>query len=152
MKTRLAAAAFGVAFGFLITWGQFSDPNRIREMLLLEDAYLYLMMFSAIVVAGVGLLILRRRGARTLLTREPLTIERSRLERRHVFGAATFGVGWAIAASCPAPVAAQLAQGVSWSVFTLTGILVGVALYLRGQDRAEASAFPATLYPRFGAK
>ena len=150
MRTRLVAAVFGAAFGFLITWGQFSDPDRIREMLLLEDPYLYLMMFSAIVVAGLGLWILRRRGARTLLTGERIVVERSPLQRRHIIGAATFGVGWAIAASCPAPVAAQLAQGVGWSIFTLTGILVGVALYLRGQDRAAESTLRAPLTGRSG--
>lgn len=136
MRTRLAAGGFGVAFGFLITWGQFSDPARIREMLLLEDPYLYLMMLSAIGVAFVGLLILRRRRARALLTGEPIVVERSRVERRHIVGAATFGLGWAITASCPAPVAAQLAQGVGWSLLTLAGILIGVEFYLRGHDRA----------------
>ena len=131
MKTKIAAAGFGVAFGFLITWGQFSDPARIREMLLLEDPYLYLMMFSAIAVAFAGLWILRRKRARTLLTGEPIVLERSPFEARHLIGAATFGLGWAVTASCPAPVAAQLAQGVAWSLFTITGILIGVALYLR---------------------
>ncbi len=131
MKTKIAAAGFGLAFGFLITWGQFSDPARIREMLLLEDPYLYLMMFSAIAVAFAGLWILRRKRARTLLTGEPIVLERSPFEARHLLGAATFGLGWAVTASCPAPVAAQLAQGVAWSLFTITGILIGVALYLR---------------------
>ncbi len=135
MRARLAAGGFGIAFGFLITWGQFSDPARIREMLLLEDPYLYLMMASAIAVAFVGLVVLRRRRARTLLTGEPIILERSKLERRHIVGAATFGLGWAITASCPAPVAAQLAEGVGWSLLTLAGILIGVELYLRGQDR-----------------
>ena len=140
MSTRLAAAGFGIAFGFLITWGQFSDPARIREMLLLEDPYLYLMMASAIAVAFAGIVILRRRGARTALTGEPITVERSRVERRHIVGAATFGLGWAITASCPAPVAAQLAEGVTWSLITIGGILVGVELYLRRQDRATAGS------------
>ena len=44
MRVRAAATLFGAAFGFLISWGQFSDPDRIRDMLLLRDPYLYLMM------------------------------------------------------------------------------------------------------------
>lgn len=131
---RLTAGLLGAAFGFLITWGQFSDPARIREMLLLDDPYLYLMMASAIAVASTGLWLLRRANARTLLTDEPVHVDRSPIARRHVVGAATFGLGWAITASCPAPVAAQLAQGVAWSVLTLVGILAGVALFLHRQD------------------
>ena len=87
MRVRLAAALFGAAFGFLISWGQFSDPDRIRDMLLLRDPYLYLMMFSAIAVAFAGIWFLRRRHARALLTGEPLSVERTRPERRHIVGA-----------------------------------------------------------------
>jgi uncharacterized membrane protein YedE/YeeE len=137
MRVRVAACLFGAAFGFLISWGQFSDPDRIRDMLLLSDAYLYLMMFSAIAVAGAGTWLLRRRHARAVLTGEPLSVERTRPERRHFVGAAIFGAGWAIADSCPAPIAAQLTQGVWWSLCTIAGIFVGVEVYLR---RREASA------------
>ena len=140
MRVRLAAALFGAAFGFLISWGQFSDPDRIRDMLLLRDPYLYLMMFSAIAVAFTGTWILRRRRARALLTGEPLSVERTRPERRHIVGAAIFGVGWAIADSCPAPIAAQLAQGVLWSVFTIAGIFVGVEVYLRRREAVARDA------------
>ena len=146
----MVAALFGVAFGFLITWGQFSDPARIREMLLLEDPYLYLMMGSAVAVAFAGLWLLRRRGARTLLTDEPIVLERSGLERRLFAGAATFGLGWAIAATCPAPVAAQLAQGVVWSLLTIAGILIGVQLYLWRQGEPTSSTAPARFVARQG--
>lgn len=140
MGVRGAAALFGALFGFLISWGQFSDPDRIRDMLLLRDPYLYLMMFSAIAVAGAGTWLLRRRRARALLTGEPVAVEQAAPERRHVVGAALFGVGWAVADSCPAPIAAQLTQGVLWSVLTIAGIALGVVAYLRREERRGAPA------------
>jgi uncharacterized membrane protein YedE/YeeE len=143
MRVRLAACLFGAVFGFLISWGQFSDPDRIRDMLLLRDPYLYLMMFSAIAVAGVGTLLLRRRHARALLTGEPLSVERTRPERRHIVGAAIFGLGWAIADSCPAPIAAQLTQGVWWSLCTIAGIFIGVEVYLRRREASERAGAAA---------
>jgi uncharacterized membrane protein YedE/YeeE len=136
MRQRWAAALAGAAFGFLISWGQFSDPDRIRDMLLLKDPYLYLMMASSIAVAGAGTWLLRRRRAHALLTGERIEVERARPERRHIVGAAIFGVGWAIADSCPAPIAAQLTQGVLWSTFTIAGIGIGVVAFLRRQERA----------------
>src|SRR3954451_1773225 len=144
MRVRLAACLFGGLFGFLISWGQFSDPDRIRDMLLLRDPYLYLMMFSAIAVAGLGTLLLRRRRARALLTGERITIERTRPERRHIVGAAIFGVGWAVADSCPAPIAAQLTQGVWWSLCTIAGIFVGVEVFLRRRAAAAAAGVKAS--------
>src|SRR4051794_1654790 len=139
MRVRLAACVFGAVFGFLISWGQFTDPDRIRDMLLLRDAYLYLMMFSAIAVAGAGTLLLRRSRARALLTGERVSIERTRPERRHIVGAAIFGLGWAVADSCPAPIAAQLTQGVWWSLCTIAGIFIGVEVYLRRRAVAAAA-------------
>jgi uncharacterized membrane protein YedE/YeeE len=148
MRARVAACLFGAAFGFLISWGQFSDPDRIRDMLLLRDPYLYLMMFSAIAVAGLGTLLLRRRRARAVLTGELISLERTRPERRHFVGAAIFGVGWAVADSCPAPIAAQLTQGVWWSLCTIAGVFLGVEVFLRRREAAERSAASAPAQQR----
>ena len=131
---RTAAAACGVAFGFLISWGQFTDPDRIRAMLLLKDLYLYEMMFSAMAVAFIGLRVLRRLRVRALATKQPIAWETQRPEARHVIGAAVFGLGWSLTDSCPAPIAAQLAQGMLWAVVTVVGVLVGIELYLRRQE------------------
>ena len=135
MRPRLAALAFGGLFGFAISWGQFTDPDRIRAMLLLEDAYLYVMMATAVAVGFVGSRLLRRAGARTLTTGEPVAWTTSGVEHRHVVGAAIFGAGWALTDSCPAPIAAQLAQGSLWSLFTIAGIAAGIVLFLRLQER-----------------
>ncbi len=93
------------------------------------------MMFSGIAVAFTGTWLLRRRRSRALLTRELISVERTRPERRHIVGAAIFGVGWAVADSCPAPIAAQLTQGVLWSLFTIAGIFLGVEVFLRARVR-----------------
>jgi uncharacterized membrane protein YedE/YeeE len=140
VKVRAAACGFGVAFGFLISWGQFTDPDRIRQMLLLEDAYLYLMMFMAIAIAFLGARILRRRHARAILTGELVRQESQRPEPRHLAGAAIFAIGWAVADSCPAPIAAQLSQGVLWSLFTIAGVFLGILGYFRWQERRARAA------------
>ena len=136
MRLRLAAGAFGVLFGFMISWGHFTDPDAIRSMLLLEDAYLWQMFVLAVAVAFVGLRLVRGRRAR--LTGEPIGWTTLRPQRRHVTGAAIFGLGWAIATACPAPIAAQLAQGMWWSVFAVAGIAFGVLLHARRSEQVEA--------------
>ena len=135
MGPRAAALGFGALFGFAISWGQFTDPDRIRDMLLLNDPYLYLMMATAVVVGFVGTRLLRRARARALLTGRPISWETARPAKRHVVGAAIFGLGWAISDSCPAPIAAQLTQGVLWSLFTIAGVLIGILAYLRREER-----------------
>ena len=140
---RRAAALVGVAFGFLLSWGQATSPDRIREMLLLEDPYLYLMLGSGVLVASAGVRLLRRARAHALLTGEPVAWATLRPERRHVVGSVLFGTGWAVSDACPGPIAAQLGQGFAWSLFTLAGIVIGIGLYLRRQERAQPAPVPS---------
>lgn len=126
--TRAVAAVFGAGFGFVLAWAQLTDPERIRQMLLLEDAHYYLMMATAFAVGTLGTRLLRARRARTLVTGEPVTVETSPVERRHVTGSVLFGLGWAVTNACPGPIAAQLGQGLWWGLLTLAGFLAGARI------------------------
>jgi len=137
---RVAAILFGSAFGFLLSWGQFTSPDRIRDMLLFEDLYLYEMMFSAMAIGFVGLRLLRRFHVRALISGDLVSWVTERPARNHVAGAALFGLGWAVTDSCPAPIAGQLAQGVWWSIATMAGVFVGIEIYFRWQERPVRSA------------
>ena len=96
------------------------------------------MMATAVAIGFVGVRLLRRLHVRALLTGTPVSWSTARPERRHVAGAAIFGVGWAVTDSCPAPIAGQLAQGVLWSVFTIAGVLTGIALFFRRSQNARS--------------
>ena len=135
MAVRATAVFFGAVFGFAMAWGQFIDPDRIRDMLLLEDAWIYLMMATTVAVGFVGVRLLRRLRVRALVTREPISWSTSPPERRHVVGAAIFGAGWAATDACPAPIAGQLAHGVAWSAITTAGVMIGIYVFLRRQER-----------------
>lgn len=125
---RAVAAVFGAGFGFVLAWAQLTDPDRIRQMLLLEDAHYYLMMATAFAVGTLGTRLLRARRARTLVTGEPVSVETSPVERRHVTGSILFGLGWAVTNACPGPIAAQLGQGLWWGLLTLAGYLAGARI------------------------
>jgi uncharacterized membrane protein YedE/YeeE len=144
MAIRALATVFGLAFGFLISWGQFTDPDRIRRMLLFEDWYLYLMFASAVAVGYVGVRVLRRARFRALLTGDPVSWETPRPERRHIVGSLLFGIGWAVSDACPGPIAAQVGRGFAWSLATAAGVFVGVFLYYRRAARATRSARVST--------
>ena len=144
---RLVAVSSGMLFGFLISWAGLSDPDRIRRMLLLEDWYLYPMFASAVLVGFLGLRALRGAGFRALVTRDLVAWTTTPLDRRHIVGSVVFGTGWAIADACPGPVAAQLGFGTAWCLCTAAGVVAGIVLYLRYEERRArrgAAAVPAT--------
>ena len=48
MGSRAAGGLIGVVFGITLCWSGMIDPDVIREALLLENSYLYLMFASAV--------------------------------------------------------------------------------------------------------
>jgi uncharacterized membrane protein YedE/YeeE len=139
MAVRATAAGFGALFGFAISWGQFTEPDRIRDMLLLQDPYLYLMIVTAVAIGLVGTRLLRRFRARALITGNLIAWDVTRPQRHHVTGAVIFGIGWSASDSCPGPIAAQIAQGFTWSLFTAAGVGIGVLAFLVRQERRAGS-------------
>jgi uncharacterized membrane protein YedE/YeeE len=65
------------------------------------------------------------------------------IQRRHLVGSALFGIGWAVAGTCPGPAAAQIGQGHLAGLFTSAGIFVGVALQGWLSQRRTPVASPA---------
>ena len=131
---RLAGLLVGVVFGVVLCWSGMSDPDVIRGALLFKESYLFLFFASAVLVATVGVRLIR--GRRALLTREPIDWRSTPVQPRHILGSVLFGTGWALADACPGPIATQLGQGIVWSLFTLAGVVAGIWVFLRRQPSA----------------
>ena len=141
MTARWAGLAVGLVFGVTLSWSGLSSPDVIRDALLFKDSYLYFLFASAVVVAALGLALLRRAERRALLADARITCEPEKPARRHYVGAAVFGLGWGIADACPGPIANQVGQGIAWSLFTFAGVVIGVYLFVR---REQPETEPAT--------
>ena len=139
MSRRLTGFVVGVVFGVTLSWTGMSSPEVIREALLFQDAYLFLMFAAAVATAFVGIRVLRARRVRALLTGEHISWSVDRPQPRHIWGSALFGVGWAIAGTCPGPIATQLGQGIAWALFTTAGVVVGISLFLRTRRPVAAA-------------
>jgi uncharacterized protein len=140
MKT--AGFVVGIGFGFVLGWARLTDYDVIHRMLLLRELDVFLMMGAAMATAAIASRLLRAAGARTLAGGAPVAWSITRPTREHVIGSMIFGAGWAIAGTCPGPVAAQLGRGQFATLFAVVGILCGVALfgYLKGRRESGAAS------------
>ena len=128
MKTKAIGLAGGVVFGFTLAWARLTDPHVIRDMLLLKEPHVFLIMGSAVAIAAIGVRVLKLSNARCIVTGEPVdwTVEQPRT--RHVAGSILFGIGWTVAGTCPGPVAAMIGEGRLVGVPVAVGLLAGVAV------------------------
>ena len=137
----------GMSFGFLIVASRLSDYTVIHDMLLLREADVFLLMGSSFAVAMPLLWILRRRSWKTPIGGE-LQLNRVPNERKHVYGGAMFGAGWAGAGTCPGPAIGMAVSGGFLGIVVMAGLGSGIILRNlaagRISFRRDATPAPAT--------
>jgi uncharacterized membrane protein YedE/YeeE len=117
----------GVAFGFVLSRSGAADYDFIQAMFLFRSMQLYGILGVGVVVTGVGLAVLQRRG-RTV-SGAPLTVELKPAHGGTIVGGLVFGVGWALAGMCPGPILVNIGEGKLYAVAALAGALVGAGAF-----------------------
>ena len=135
MKLNLIGLLFGALFGGLLAGGQLHEYDTIHAMLALEEAYVFLMMGSAIAVSAPVLWWLDRQGFDTPFGGE-LSLSQSKPQKHHIQGGALFGIGWAIAGTCPAPALVMVSSGALLGLVAIPGIFLGLHLRERQAMRS----------------
>jgi len=130
---------FGIAFGFLLSAGGLTDYDTVHDSLLFRDAYVFLVMGSAVLVAMPLLHLLKWRRWVTPLG-GPLTITPSKIGSKFVRGGLVFGVGFGVSGTCAAPAVAMVGTGHVAGLATIAGLFAGIALRGAWVTRATASA------------
>ena len=118
----------GILFGIILVKGQVISWFRINEMFRFEDAYMYLVIGSAVVAAAISLIVMRRLQARTV-DGEAIVINKKRFTKGTSIGGVIFGLGWAITGACPGPIYAQIGSGTYLALVTFLAALSGAYLF-----------------------
>ena len=63
---NLRVLILGIIFGIVLVKGQVVSWERINKMFRFEEAYMYLVIGSAVVVGAISLIIIKRLRARTI--------------------------------------------------------------------------------------
>jgi len=111
VRTKAVGLLAGVVFGWTLAWARLTDPRVIRDMLLLREAHVFLIMGSAVAIAAIGVRLLKAWSPLSLVTGERIDWNVERPHRRHVVGSVLFAFGWTVAGTCPGPVAAMIGEG-----------------------------------------
>ena len=120
----------GTWFGVVLTKSQVVSWFRIQEMFRFQSFYMYGVLGSAVLVAGIAIALLRRFRVKTLDGAE-IVIPPKVMGRgyRYWIGGTIFGVGWAFTGACPGPLFALIGAGVGVMIVTVVAALAGTWLY-----------------------
>ena len=134
-KLLWAGLLFGFLFGVLLHRGGVTDYNVIVNQFRFRDFTVLKVMFTAIVVGGVGLFLLKGQGLANLHIK-PATM------LAVVLGAAVFGVGMVLYGYCPGTGVAAVATGKLDALAGFAGMLVGGWLYAGAYPWIAAHVLP----------
>jgi uncharacterized membrane protein YedE/YeeE len=118
----------GTVFGIILVKSEVISWFRIQEMFRLQAFHMYGIIGSAIVVAMVSILIIRRFQIKTISGND-ITIPTKEFNWGNVYGGLIFGLGWAITGACPGPLFAQIGSGFIVIAVTLLSAIAGTWVY-----------------------
>jgi uncharacterized membrane protein YedE/YeeE len=116
------AVIFGFVFGWLLHRGKVTNYNVILNQFRLKDFTVLKVMMTAIVVGGVGVLLLTQAELATWHVRDANMLAT-------IIGASLFGVGMVLYGYCPGTGVAAIATGSVHALVGAIGMLIGGALY-----------------------
>lgn len=124
----------GMYLGALFTKSEVASWQRVHDMFLFREAYMYLIIGLAIAVAMVFMGAIKLFRLKSLDGR-PIVYVPKPFHPGVILGGMLFGAGWAITGACPGPIYAQIGNGDWMAVFTLMGALAGTISYAAVKKR-----------------
>ena len=118
----------GIIFGFLLQKGRVIRYDKQLGALLLVDMTIVKFMFTTILVAMVGVYLLKDLGVVKLAIKQTIL-------GGNIIGGLLFGAGWALFGYCPGTSLGALGEGRWDAIWGILGMLVGAAVF--------AEAYPA---------
>ncbi|WP_184543476.1 DUF6691 family protein [Mucilaginibacter sp. FT3.2] len=118
----------GLLFGIVLVKSQVVSWFRIQEMFRLQAFHMYGIIGSAIIVALLFILLIKRFNIKTL-SGEQVIIPTKKFNWGNVYGGLIFGLGWAITGACPGPLFAQIGGGFLVIGVTLLSAIAGTWVY-----------------------
>jgi len=125
MSEIISGLILGAAFGFILERAGFGNPNKLTGQFRLTDWSVFKVMFTAIVFAAVGLLILEKLG---LVDAGSLFVPPAFLGAA-ALGGALVGAGFAIGGYCPGTSVVGLMSGRIDAAIFLIGLLLGTVMF-----------------------
>ena len=118
----------GIFFGIVFVKAEVVSWFRIQEMFRLHSFHMYGVIGTAVVVATISTLIIKKFKIKTLAGEEVIFSERP-LNKGNIIGGLCFGFGWALTGACPGPMYGLIGSGYLVFIAALASAVLGTYVY-----------------------
>ncbi len=134
---NLIYLVLGVIFGLLLSVAGATTFDFYAQLFLFQNMQLSRVIISAVLVGVVGIWLMKRIQARSLMTGAVIVFDKKMPPKNWIFGSLLFGTGWALTGSCPGSAPAMLGEGKLIIIPVLVGIFAGTYAYGLWQDKVS---------------
>lgn len=119
----------GILLGFVLYKSEAVSWYRIYEMFRFESFHMYGIIGSAVIAGIVIVQLIKRSKLRNVEGGEIVIKDKNRSIPRYLVGGFVFGLGWALAGACPAPMFILLGSGYTVFVVYMLAAMTGTFVY-----------------------
>lgn len=129
MKRTAAYLFIGIFFGIVMYKSEAASWFRIYEMFQFQSFHMYGIIGSALFLGVLGVWLIKKNNVKSFYG-EPITFTpKDKSFSRYMYGGIIFGLGWALAGSCPGPIYTLIGAGYVSILLVLVGALGGTFVY-----------------------
>ena len=119
----------GIIFGIVMFKSEAASWFRIYEMFQFQSFHMYGIIGSALSLGILGTWLIKKYKLKSV-DGEPIRFTpKTKGFSRYMYGGILFGLGWALAGSCPGPIYTLIGAGYLPILVTLLGALIGTFIY-----------------------
>jgi uncharacterized protein len=126
--SNLKYSVIGAFFGIVFVKAEIISWFRIQEMFRFQAFHMYGVIGTAVIVAAISILILKRFKVKTLQG-DTIEFAEKPMHKGVWIGGLMFGCGWAMTGACPGPLYAQIGAGFPVIAVTLLSAIAGAWAY-----------------------
>jgi len=119
----------GIVLGFILYKSEAVSWFRIYEMFHFQSFHMFGIIGSAVVAGIIGVQLIKRFKMHNVEGNEIVIKDKNKSVPRYLIGGFIFGLGWALAGACPAPMFILIGAGHSVFFIYLIAAMTGTFVY-----------------------
>ena len=119
----------GIVFGIIMVKSEAASWYRIQEMFRFQSFRMYGIIGAAVILGVPGVYLIKKWRLKDDQGNAIQFHEKEGKWTKYVIGGLIFGMGWALAGSCPGPMFVNLGYGYLTMLIVIIGALSGTFVY-----------------------
>jgi uncharacterized membrane protein YedE/YeeE len=119
----------GILLGIILYKSEAVSWFRIYEMFKFQSFHMYGIIGSAVIAGILIVQVIKKRNVHTVEGQPIVIKDKANTIPRYLVGGFIFGLGWALAGACPAPMFILLGSGYTVLIVYLVAAMTGTYLY-----------------------